>query len=120
VDGTCGTGPNTSTPEEEPVMELFAILHKPTGTYMPAKMSESKRAGWTNWKPGAKDQKYGAGPRLFAKKRAADLARGYWLKGKAKVHWNQYGEDEGYSFVADPTRKPEDIVVVQVMLRFGD
>jgi hypothetical protein len=64
--------------------EFYAIFHKPTGKYMPARMFGHSRGGWTWWEPagvggyGGHDPEI---PRLFLKRNAAAQAMGYWLNG---------------------------------------
>lgn len=92
--------------------ELYAIFHKPTGKYMPARMFKLARGGWTWWEPtGA----HGLGghepevPRLFKNKMAAKRAMYYWLKGNWYANYDTYQHIK--STAPMNPRKSEDIEI---------
>lgn len=102
--------------------ELYAIYHKPTGKYMPARMFRNSRNGWTWWEP---TNIYGLGgfdpevPRLFSKKSSAVQAMGYWLNGNHKIVTpGHYGVSEFGIEVVTPEipRKPADIEIHVISL----
>ena len=64
-------------------MQAWAIRHKPTGRFMPARMSRSGRGGWSHWcpiTPGA--QGFEPHPRLMFTQRSAQNALSMWLQGE--------------------------------------
>lgn len=69
---------------------VYAILHKPTGAYMPSRMSRSNRGGWSNWIPGPAPDGWGGcdgydkNPRIFFTLRSAQNALTAWLQGVHK------------------------------------
>lgn len=97
--------------------EFYAIYHKPTGKYMPARMFENSRAGWTWWEPtgihglGGFDP---AVPRLFTKKGSATQAMGYWLNGNHKAIISGHYEDFEFGIetvTPEILRRPQDVEI---------
>ena len=90
---------------------FYAIKHIPSGKFLP----ESKH-GYTHVDPTDK-----VPPRLFTKKRNAQVALTFWLKGKFVEHWSQggyYDPDPELYYDAEPVpgRKKEDMKVVEMVL----
>ena len=87
--------------------KLYAIYHKPTGKYMPARMFRTTHRGWTWWEPtnihdlGGFDVEV---PRLFSKKSSAVQAMGYWLNGNHRAVTSGHYEDFEFGI---ETRSPE-------------
>ena len=105
-------------------LPVWAIRHKPTGKFMPARMFRTARAGWTYWDPLDKSPEtrpYDPSPRLFFTRQAAANALSAWLQGK----WKQEVQTEGswdeapYDYLAEPTptavatRSREDMELVE-------
>lgn len=71
--------------------EFYAIYHKRTGRYMPARMFEYSRGSWTWWEPtgiGGYEGHDPDIPRLFLKKNAAVQAMEYWLAESPEIPRN--------------------------------
>lgn len=68
-------------------IKLYAIYHKPTQTYMPARMFATTTAGWSWWEPTGINGLGGLPgvPRLFTQPRLARVALTAWLKGPTKI-----------------------------------
>lgn len=102
--------------------EFYAIYHKPTGKYMPARMFENSRAGWTWWEPTGASGLGGfdpAVPRLFTKKGSATQAMSYWLNGNYKLRVAGHYEDySAYWERLNPElpRSPEDVEIHVIRL----
>lgn len=67
-------------------MIVYAIRHKPTGAFMPARMFRTHGRGWTHWIPEPEGKEYGLqgydkNPRIFWTRRTANNAITMWLKG---------------------------------------
>lgn len=63
-------------------MIVYAIRHKPTKEFMPARMNKSGQ-GWSHWTPGdAEDPPYDSNPRVFYNPHSARNALTMWLQGK--------------------------------------
>lgn len=77
-------------------MILYALYHRPTGNYMPAKMFRCSFRGYSWWEPtGAQGLGGVSGvPRLFKTKHAANVAKTFWLKGCYKH--NKVIESDGW------------------------
>lgn len=98
--------------------KFYAIYHKPTGKYMPARMFEHSRGGWTWWEPtgiggyGGHDPYI---PRLFLKKNAAVQAMGYWLNGNysRRTVASDFGDLSGKLRAESPhiPRNPKDVEI---------
>jgi len=87
----------------------YAILHKPTGCYLPLSRGGGKR-GFTYAQPDGDRP-----PRLFTRKQAATLALKWWLGGPAIVRWYEDGLVlEGQK--PDPTRKADEMEIVAVKI----
>jgi hypothetical protein len=79
-------------------MDVYAIRHKPSGEFMPVRMSRTSRGGWSYWRePG--NTPYDATPRLFPTKQGAINALSSWMQGRW-VHEYTGGSfecpDDGY------------------------
>lgn len=72
-------------------MITYAIRHKPTGAFMPCRMSRCGFGGWSWWTPTGKDQPFDANPRIFYTLQAARNALTAWLQGA----WRQETRDSG-------------------------
>lgn len=104
-------------------MEVFAIRHKPTQAWMPARMFKGSR-GWSYWTPADTDA-YDKNPRIFFTKRSAQNALTAWMQGEWEQGLVQDGDWEtGYYMVdGDPEpkkpkveRKREDMEIVTLTL----
>lgn len=74
---------------------VYAIRHKPSLEWMPARMNKSG-AGWSYWTPGnADDKPFDANPRLFYTLQSARNALTMWLQGEWK---REQGNDGGSYF----------------------
>lgn len=75
-------------------MQVFALRHKATGLFMPAKMSRTGARGWSHWSPGAMEDgaPYDKHPRLFFSRKGADNSRALWAAG---VHVRHCGATSG-------------------------
>lgn len=68
-------------------MKVYAIKHKPTGEWMPARMSRVGRGGWSWWVPGppvdglASCGGFDKNPRVFFTRASAVRAVAQWLRG---------------------------------------
>jgi len=97
---------------------MFALMHKPTGVFMP---SPAGRGG-TYVDPFAKRKRQKTTPRLFARKQDAASALDWWLKGEVQMG-NVGPWDEGfpdYVIVGqkpNPNRVASDWSVVEVTLQ---
>lgn len=93
-------------------MELWAIKHLPSDTYLPAPRGRGGRGG-TRVEIG------GPGlPRLFGNETSAKAALRWWLGGEVHVRHSSYdGEgDEDWSVKPRPDRKAEDMQIVCLSL----
>lgn len=98
------------------IPELYAIFHKPTGKYMPARMFENSRAGWTWWEPTGANGYGGFDPevpRLFTKKKSAIQAMGYWLNGNYSIKHSCDSDCDYKLRNSSPTipRNPKDVEI---------
>lgn len=104
---------------------LYALRHKATGLFMPAKMSRGAR-GYSYWNPGVRfngDKPYDPSPRLFRSTRAAGVARGLWAAGQWEHQYadrGTYWDQDDYRGVAPEKppveRKPDDLEIVTMHL----
>lgn len=99
----------------------YAILHGPTGYYMP--LFRNNR-GYSNWTPGGKNENAMQTVRLFPTERAAKIAAIMWAKGVFKTAFRQRliglsGYDEFYDQTIEPVpgRRRGDLVVVTMTLK---
>lgn len=113
-------------------MEVFAIYHNPTGTYMPTRMYRARQGGWSHWIPGPPPDGWGGcngfdkNPRIFFTKRSAQNALTAWLQGIHRKEssgggTNMFGEPDDYEedIVIDKPpieRKREDMEIVTLYL----
>lgn len=111
-------------------MKVWAIKHKPTGKWMPARMY--KGGGWSYWNPGHTPQylsteevPFDPTPRLFATLPSVRNALTAWLQGE----WDRSTKREGdwetgyYDVTAEPEpskppveRKRGDMEIVELEL----
>jgi hypothetical protein len=97
---------------------MFALMHKPTGTFMPSPVGR----GGTYVDPFAKRRRQKTTPRLFARKQDAASALDWWLKGKVQMG-NVGPWDEGYpdreitGYLPVPSRIADEWSVVEVSLQ---
>lgn len=72
-------------------MKVYAIKHKPTGQWMPARMTRTSSRGWSHWSPGYVHPVYGESkphdpsPRIFFTLQSARNALTMWLQGTWEV-----------------------------------
>jgi hypothetical protein len=107
--------------------EFWAIRHKPSMTFMPARPDGRRSRGWSFWTPRVPPSpaEQRCAPRLFETKRAAKNALTLWLQGWWVRQPQTEGDWEtGYHTVAgdpapeqpDVPRHPSEMEVVQVQL----
>ena len=93
------------------MVKLYAIRHKPTSNYLPAR----KGRGGSHDEPKPTTE---AMPRLFFTERSAKSALSAWLQGKWRVEtsrsYDGWGLDDDVTLVVDaqPHRKADDMEVV--------
>lgn len=102
---------------------VYAIRHKPTESYMPARMFKQSGAGWSYWEPTDVGNKLGLlgvdrNPRLFFSHAAAALAANAWLRGQWECGYGVDGERLSPRPGAPdgPERRAEDIEIVEFKL----
>lgn len=102
-------------------MKVYALRHKATGEFMPARMSRGSARGWSHWSPGAMNEPpYDKSPRLFFTRKGADNSRVMWAMGlhvrHAGTSYTWDGTSEGYdeTVVNEPPvpRHKDDLEVV--------
>lgn len=97
----------------------YAILHKPTGSYMPVPTGYKGR-GSSNWEPTEKAGNQD--PRLFNTLIAAKRALSSWLMGMHKpvIGYEDFWDrrdcpvQEGIEIVRVPSRKREEMSIVEL------
>lgn len=64
-------------------MKVYALRHKATGAFMPARMFRNAGRGWSHWSPGVEgaEAPYDASPRLFSTRKGAENSRVLWAAG---------------------------------------
>lgn len=90
-------------------MKVYAIRHKPTGNWMPARMYRTARAGWSNWEPAETRPGYlphDPNPRVFFTAQSARNALTMWLLGAWKRGTYQEGDWETGYYTADGDPEP--------------
>ncbi len=99
-------------------MIFYAILHKPTGKYMPAVISRCSSGGYTWWEPTGIDGLGGksAVPRLFTTKAYANVALKHWLKGPVIARTDDWGDRTQRVIPPEQERRPEDMRIVSFNL----
>ena len=102
---------NNTIPEK-----WYAIIHKPTGAYMP-----EMRRGYSRWKPEITQDN----PRLFKTVRGAQAAIAAWSRGVHYIEYykNDYTLDSSCEIVVAPNtqRDKNELMVVEVKLELmGD
>ena len=101
-------------------MRVYCIRHVPTGALMPARMFRTKETGFSWWDPTNPEYRgfQPKVPRLFLTRRAAELAKTFWLKGPmtARVGYTFDVDEEnvglGIIAVKDDSRKSTDLEIV--------
>lgn len=102
---------------------LYAIMHKPTGFYLPEPAGREGRGGSHVEPVDCSGDK--ANPRLFQTERGAKSALGQWLRGKhmcSRGHTipspdEMYGEYyEETEVVHQPHRKRDEMIVIPFQL----
>lgn len=76
---------------------VYAIRHKPTGNFMPARMFKQSGFGWSWWEPTETRVGYVAfdqNPRLFFSFASACNALGQWLRGPLNKRVVDYGSQD--------------------------
>lgn len=104
-------------------MNIYFIRHRPTGKFMPLKISKHSTRGWSCWVPSNEPLPYGDGtagykpdiPRPFFSRGAAEKALKAWLKG---MFISQHGyENDTLILVAPPIeRRREDMEIIEYSL----
>lgn len=100
----------------------YALRHKPTGKYMPARMTKAGRAGWSWWDPASMHNSgVGPQPRLFTTPIAVKNAAAMWLKGTASAvtstDWESgHTEVEGVAYDKVKGRKRDDLEIIEFEL----
>lgn len=109
------------------VLQVFAIRHKPTGKWMPARVNATA-GGWSYWNPTSDDVVRDGNPRVFFTLRSAQNALTAWLMGehsrKQGVHVDWEGIPDGYDdHVVNAPRAPRhrgEMEIVSFTLKEGD
>ncbi len=94
-------------------MIYYAIKHEPTGRFLPA---TKRRRGFTNDEP---ESTVLWPPRLFPRRRDAEIALKWWLKGEVtrEVTKDYYGDvDEVIHVRRIPRRRASEMRVVRMAL----
>lgn len=95
-------------------MNVYAIKHKPTGAYMPARMFRASNHGWSYWVPGPAPSGwsgldgYDKNPRIFFTLQAARNSLTAWLQGPWKRVTGTDGDWETGYFDVDLGPAPTD------------
>ena len=93
-------------------MQIFAIRHKPTGKFIPSKMSRNGGSrGWSHWSPGIRDG-FGDAPRIFDSEIKAKRALSAWLRGEYEVNDYDYGHYRNTLKQPKGQRNVEDMEIV--------
>jgi hypothetical protein len=114
-------------------MKVWSIRHKPTGAWMPSRMSRSRGGGWSSWIPGPPQDGWGGcdgydkNPRIFFSLPSARNALTMWLQGvwESRVvtttDWEGFPDDYDDLTVRTPPveRKREDMEIVELELTGG-
>lgn len=85
-------------------LEAFAILHIPTGEYMPSRMFRGSSGGWSHWIPGPEPdgwcgcRGFDKNPRIFFSLRSAQNALTAWLMG---IHRRESGVTHDWEGIPD-------------------
>ena len=104
---------------------MWAIRHKPTGFMLPNPKGHSGRGGSFVDPQDPKE----IHPRLFISQLAAKRALIAWLRGKHEGEWEHDCGDEwgptykycvGYVVIPVPSRKAEDMEVIEIKLVTSD
>lgn len=74
-------------------LTVYGIRHKPTGEFMPARMSRSSRGGWSWWRE-PNQKPYDPTPRLFPTAAGARNALTAWMQGR----WVNEETTHGWEF----------------------
>jgi hypothetical protein len=111
-------------------MQVFAIRHKPTQAWMPARMFKVFGSGWSHWTPGPQGAAlglhgYDKNPRIFFTLQSARNALTAWLSGAWESATVSDGDFEtGYRQIdsgpapmkPEAPRKREDMEIVTLEL----
>jgi hypothetical protein len=104
-------------------MKVFAIRHKPTGEFMPTRMSRNGFGGWSWWREPAYGKPFDPTPRLFPSKQGAQNALTAWMQGRwvtITVHSGGWESPEETRVpVPEKTETPrvrEDMEIVELAL----
>ena len=100
------------------MFERWAILHAPSGYFLP--QSNSKRHGYTHDEPVSMAKN--RCPRLFARKQDAKTALTWWLKGETSMRYSggAYANIwEDWHIEVRVNRKADDMKVVKVELEIA-
>lgn len=93
---------------------MYAIFQRSTGYFLPERKKGER--GYTHTEPTSESIRP---PRLFVTKRAAKIARTYWLQGKFTEHWD-YDTYDDYAPSIDVEkvvgRNSNDMIVVYITL----
>lgn len=90
-------------------MNVYALRHKPTGKFMPARMSRGSARGWSHWEPTDDKHVFDKSPRLFFTMKAAHNAMVQYCLGVHRRH-----HEPATNFWDDPGG--EDFVEIQLPL----
>lgn len=105
-------------------MQVFAIKHKPTGKWMPARLNKAP-GGWSYWDPTDDAPAHDKNPRLFFTLRSAQNALTAWIMGEHRresgTTYDWEGIPEGYdNHIIDEPKVPrsrEQMEIVRMELR---
>lgn len=112
-------------------MKAWALKHKATGQWMPARMSRSSARGWSHWSPGYVHPEFGLAqihdknPRIFftlqsARNALTAWAQGAWENTHSAGSYFEPPEDTGPAPMAPPApRNRGDLDVVELRITGG-
>lgn len=100
-------------------MNVYALRHKPTGKFMPVRMSRGSARGWSHWEPTDDKDVFDKSPRVFFTLKSAQNALVQYCLGvhRRDAGWDNHWEAPEYSdvtFLDAPKvpRKREDFEII--------
>jgi len=111
------------------ILTYYAIRHRPSRAFMPAKMFRTVSGGFTWWEPGKEGYEgHSKLPRFFPDRHAAAVALTVWLKGPhvkstytERESWEmpeEYTVQDGVKpLISETPRNREDMEIVRFDLK---
>lgn len=105
-------------------LTVYAIRHKPSGEFMPARMSRCGFGGWSWWREPNQGEPYDKTPRIFPTKTGARNALSAWLAGRwvqvieKTGNWEEPEESDNYCVPekTENARNRDDMEIVSFSL----